>query len=140
MPNRPLITINLPIVSALIRLVAKEVNLVIHDARALLLGLDMAQAVRLVPARGEHVEGNLPADRVCEARVGEGFFQLGDHGRADVVGDVVGLVFVALVGRGVAADGGNVDHAVAELDEGAALDGDVEVGDVVEDPVFNQEN
>jgi hypothetical protein len=46
---------------------------------------------------------------------------------------VVLLVVVALLVGGVAADGGDVDHAVAEFDEGAALDGNVEVGNVVQD-------
>lgn len=59
--------------------------------------------------------------------------QLLDEGLADLVLEVVGLVVEALLGGGVAADGGDVDHAVAELDEGAALDGEVEVGDVVQD-------
>ncbi len=59
--------------------------------------------------------------------------QLLDEGLADLVLEVVVLVVEALLGGGVAADGGDVDHAVAELDEGAALDGDVEVGDVVQD-------
>lgn len=138
MSNRPLITINLPIIAALIRLVSKEVDLIIHDATpALLLG-HMLETVRLVPARGEHVERDLSADRVREAEVGEGFLELRDHGGADVVLDVVGLVVVALLDGGVTADGRDVDHAVAELDKGAALDGDVEVGDVVEDPISQE--
>jgi hypothetical protein len=134
MPNRPLITINLPIIATLVRLVPEEVNLIVHDARPLLLSLDVLQAVRLVPAGGEDVEGDLAADRVGEAVVWEGLFELGDHGCADVVCEVVFLVVVAFFGRGVTPDGGHVDHAVAELDKGAALDGDVEVGDVVQDP------
>lgn len=48
---------------------------------------------------------------------------------------VVRLKLVALLVARVAADGADVDHAVAELDEGAALDGDVEVGNVVQDKV-----
>lgn len=42
------------------------------------------------------------------------------------------LKVVALLGAGVATNGADVDHAVAELDKGAALDGEVEVGDVME--------
>lgn len=45
---------------------------------------------------------------------------------------VKGLEVVPLLGAGVPADGGDVDHAVAELDKGSPLDGDVEVGDVVQ--------
>jgi hypothetical protein len=48
--------------------------------------------------------------------------------------EIVLLVFVALFSGCVTADRRDVDHAVAELDKGTALDGDVEVGDVVEDP------
>lgn len=45
---------------------------------------------------------------------------------------VVRLKLLALLDAGVSADGADVDHAVAELDKGAPLDGDVEIGDVVE--------
>lgn len=137
MSNRPLITVNLPIIASRVRLVPEEVNLIVHDAAASLLLCHMLEAVCLVPARGEHVERDLTANRVREAEVWERFLELGDHGGADLVLDVVGLVVVALLGGGVAADGGDVDHAVAELDEGAALDGNVEVGDVVEDPALS---
>jgi hypothetical protein len=135
--NRPLIAINLPIISTGVRLITKEVNLIIHNTTPSLLLCKMVEAVCLVPTSGEHVEGNLSADGVCETEVGEGFLELGDHGGADVVLDVVDLVVVAFLDGGITADGGDVDHAVAELDEGAAFDGDVEVGDVVEDPVKN---
>lgn len=45
---------------------------------------------------------------------------------------VVGLVLVSLVVAGIPANGTDVDHAVAELDKGAALDGNIEVGNVAE--------
>lgn len=45
---------------------------------------------------------------------------------------VVLLKLVALLVAGIAANGADIDHAVAELDKGAALDGDVEVGNVVQ--------
>lgn len=48
---------------------------------------------------------------------------------------VVGLKLVSLLCAGVPADGADVDHAVAELDERSSLDGDVQVGDVVQDKV-----
>jgi hypothetical protein len=134
-PDGPLIAINLPVVTAGIGLVPIKVDDIIRDATAFLLAGKMRQAVCLVPARGEDVEGDLAADGVGEAGVREGGLEGGDHGGADVVLDVVGLVVVAFLDRGVAANGRDVDHAVAELDKGAALDGDVEVGNVVEDPV-----
>lgn len=45
---------------------------------------------------------------------------------------VKGLEVVPLLGAGVPADGADVDHAITELDESSPLDGDVEVGDVVQ--------
>jgi hypothetical protein len=48
---------------------------------------------------------------------------------------VVLLKLVALLLAAVAADGRHVHHARAELDERAALDGDVQVRDVVQDEV-----
>lgn len=59
--------------------------------------------------------------------------ELLDEGLADLVLQVVVLVLEALLVAGVTANGAHVDHAVAELDKGTALDGDVEVGNVVED-------
>jgi hypothetical protein len=133
--NRPLIAVDLPVVPTGVCLVAIEMDLVVDGATPCLLIRNVLEAVRLVPARGEHVKRDLAADRVCEAEVGERLLELCDHGWADVVLDIVGLVVVALLDRGVTADGGDVDHAVAELDEGAALNRDLEVGDVVKDPV-----
>jgi len=68
-----------------------------------------------------------------KTKVSEALLELLDKLGAHLVDLVVGLKVVALLGGGVAADGRDVDHAVAVLDEGAALDGDVEVGDVVQD-------
>ena len=48
---------------------------------------------------------------------------------------VVSLEVFALLDTRVAAHGTDIHHAVPELDEGAALDGDIEAGDVDQDPV-----
>ena len=58
--------------------------------------------------------------------------QLVDELGPDAVDFIVALELEPLGVAGVPADGTDVDHAVAELDEGAPLDGDVEVGDVVQ--------
>ncbi len=115
MPHRPLILKNLPIIAPLIRLIPEKMHRrKVHLAPgALLLGLDVLQAVRLVPAGREDVEGDLPADGIGEAEVGELLFQGGDEGGADVVRRVVRFEGVAFGGGGVAAYGGDVDHAVA---------------------------
>lgn len=48
---------------------------------------------------------------------------------------VVLLEVVSLLSAGVTADRADVDHAVAELDKGSALDRNVEISDVVENEV-----
>lgn len=52
---------------------------------------------------------------------------------ANLVLQVELLVVIALLHSGITANGADVDHAIAKLDESAALDWDVQVGDVVQD-------
>ena len=56
----------------------------------------------------------------------------GDELLANLGGLVKGSKVVTLLVAGVTANRANVDHAIAELDEGTTLDGDVEVGNVVQ--------
>lgn len=75
---------------------------------------------------------------LCDVRkteVAESLFENSDELLADLCVLVELLKVVSLLGAGVTADGANVDHAVAELDKGTALDGDVKIGDVVQDKV-----
>lgn len=61
--NRPAVLVDLVVVAARKRLVAKEVDRrVVRAVGPLALVLDVLQAVRLVPAVGEDVKGDLPAD------------------------------------------------------------------------------
>ena len=53
----------------------------------------------------------------------------------DARSEVKLLKLVPLLLAAVAADGGHVEHAITELDEGATLDGDVQVSDVVQHKV-----
>lgn len=62
MSNRALIHENLIIISTLGRLVAEEVDGRVVCAGDVLLGRDVLQTERLVPARGEDVKGDLAAD------------------------------------------------------------------------------
>ena len=62
MPHRPTILIDLIIISPLIRLVPKEMNSRVLDPANLFFFFEMLQAVGLVPAGGEDVEGDLAAD------------------------------------------------------------------------------
>lgn len=173
MADGPGVAVDLVVVSALHVLVAKEVDGLVLDAALLLgLGLEVIEAVGLVPALGEDVERNLatngeavvrvrkrfgqsalyPYFSLCirlhlfqgptkkkgsnysrQTKVGKLLLERLDKLDADLVHLVVGVEVLALLRRGVPADGRDVDHAVAELEEGTTLDGDLEVGDVVQD-------
>lgn len=131
--NSPGVLKDLVIVTTLEGLVTKEVHSGIGDtARLLGLALQVLQAVCLVPASGEHVERNLAADAEGEAQVTEALAQLLDKSLANLVLLIEDLVVNALLNAGVPTDRRHVDHAVAELDKGTALDRDVQVGDVVQ--------
>lgn len=56
---------DLIIVAAGEALVTEEVDCLVLDTRDVLLGLDVLQAVSLVPTSGEYIEGNLAADGVA---------------------------------------------------------------------------
>ena len=70
-----------------------------------------------------------------QAQVTEFLLEHLDKLGADASLLVEGLVLLPLGQAGIPADGTDVDHAVAEFDKGATLDGQVEVGDVVQDEV-----
>lgn len=56
------VAIDLVVVAALVRLVAEEVDGGVVDAALLGLALEVTQTVRLVPAVGEDVKGDLAAN------------------------------------------------------------------------------
>lgn len=133
MTDSPGVLKDLVVVTALERLVTKEVHGGISNtARLLGLVLQVLEAVRLVPAGGEHIKGNLAADAEGEAQVTEALAQLLDKSLANLVLLIVDLVVNALLNAGVPTDRRDIDHAVAELDKSTALDRDVQVGDVVQ--------
>lgn len=67
-----------------------------------------------------------------QAKVAELLLQHGDKLLANLGVLVEGGESMSLLSRGVSANGTDVDHTGPELDEGAPLDGDVQVGNVVE--------
>ncbi len=71
MANGAGIGVNLIVVAADGSLVAKEVDVLVRDAALLLgIGLEVLQAVGLVPAGGEDVKGDLAANgEAIEGRV-----------------------------------------------------------------------
>lgn len=70
MPNSSWILKDLIVVTALVRLVSKEMyGRVVDSPRQILLVLDVLKAVSLVPALGKDIEGDLAADRVAKGHV-----------------------------------------------------------------------
>lgn len=101
-------------------------------AKLLLVG-EEASGQRHIPKKeGGKQSESMASGYVRQAQVAEALAQLGDKLLADLGLLVVFVEGEALGVGGVPADGADVDHAVAELDKGAALDGDVKVGDVVQ--------
>jgi hypothetical protein len=150
------VSVDLVVVTALESLVTEEVDGLVSDAIGLLgLVLEVLEAVCLVPASGEDVERDLAANGeaiqkksamkrhvmmeglcdVREAKVAESLLENSDELFADLCVLIELLEVVSLLGAGVTADRADVDHAVAELDKGTALDRDVKVGDIVQDKV-----
>lgn len=66
MADCPRILVNLIVVPTLKTLIAEEVDVLVVDAREMFrwvcFGLDVLQAVRLIPAVREDVEGDLATD------------------------------------------------------------------------------
>lgn len=63
MARRSGVAVELVVVATFERLVAEEMYVLVGDAAGFLgLVLEVLQAVRLVPAGGEDVEGDLPAN------------------------------------------------------------------------------
>lgn len=160
---------DLPVVATLECLVSEEVDVLVGDSLGLLgFVFEVLQAVSLVPAVGEDIEGDLAtngeAKQVRVSRIrwrksssqkekgGRWESEVGSKREHDVrktevsktlleggnkllsnLGVLVkGLEVVPLLGAGIPSDGADVDHAVAELNKGSPLDGDVQISDVVQ--------
>lgn len=132
MPDRPLVLEDLVVVAALLGAIAEEVDL-LELGRP--VARHMAQRVRLVPAAREHIEADLAADAVRQVHLGELGAQARNHLLAHAVLAVVRMERVALVARALAPDRAHVQHAVAELDEGAALHRQLQLGQVAQHEV-----
>lgn len=130
------VLVDFVVVAALGRLVAEKVNVLVGDAVGLLgLVFEVLEAVRLVPAGREDVKRDLASNGECQAPVPKLFLEHRHKLFAHLGLFIILLEFVALLVARVAADGANIDHAVAKLDKGAALDGNLQVSDVAQHKV-----
>ena len=79
---------------------------------------DVTETVSLIPASGEHIEGDLATDRVSEVQVGEGILKVLDKLATQTTLQVELFEFATLSVSAVTANGRHVNHAVAELNKG----------------------
>lgn len=150
MPSRPRIVVDFIVIPTLEGLVSEEVNGLVFHARDVLFLLNLLEAVCLVPAVREDVEGDLAANRVAKRSIREVSVRIRSvlDIREPVVGElrsqrlhhlgsypmlqVVLVVLMPLIIARVSADRTHVHHSVPELHEGTSLLRDVQVGDVME--------
>lgn len=118
------VLVNLVVVAAGFRLVAKEVNFLKLSAG------DSREAERFVPAVWVNVEADHPTDGVSEIDIMEFTFEVRNHLRPHLVFLVELVKDYSLIWRALPADGANVHHSVAVLDESPALKRKFKVGDV----------
>ena len=116
------------IVPALLCLVTEEVNLVKMIGHKL-------EAKCLVPTLWENIKGDLTTDRVCQVLLRKLCLQNFDHFFTDLSLLVVSLEFVSFSLAAISTDGGHIEHTIAKFNKSAALDRNVQVGDINENKV-----
>lgn len=92
MPDRPRVFVDLIVVSALVRLVTKEVDRVEYTFL-----LHMLETVGFIPSLWEHVEGNLSTNAEGESVVAELGTERLDEVTTDVVDFVIGFKVMTLL-------------------------------------------
>lgn len=119
--------VNLEIVSTLVSLITEEVNV--------LKVIDKLQGISLIPSCGEDIKRDLTSNGEGKVIVCKLILQDSDKLFPNVSLLVIFLKFTALLLRAVTSNWGYIEHALAKLDKGASLEGDVEVCYVVKDKV-----
>lgn len=134
MPVNPRIRINLKVIPTFHGLIPKEMNLCkVPVPIGIDLLLNMIQTIPLIPPGREDIKTDLSTDTESQPKVRKLLSQNLDELFANFGGLVVfPEVQTFLMGR-ITTDRRDIDHPVTEFDECTAFDGDVEVGDVVED-------
>lgn len=121
--------VNLIIIPALHSLIPEKVHLL----KA--LPDDVLQAIRLVPANGENVNGDLASNGKAQAIIRKLLLIGLDHAFADVVLCVVLGKRQALFVSAGPANRAYVNHGIAKFHKGTALDGNVQIGQIMQCPV-----
>jgi len=149
--NGALVNIDLIVIATLERLVAEKVNRrVLDSARLLGLGLEVAEAERLVPTRGENIERDLAANGVSaiisvniitgkrkgqkasrQTPIGKLLLEIRHHFLPDPPLFIKLLIGIPLRLRRIPPNRAHIDHAIAKLDKRAPLDRHVQVRNIV---------
>lgn len=116
------------IVSTLLRLITEEVYLI-------KIILNELKAKCLVPSTWEHIKGNLTTNRVCQVVLIKLCLQNFDHLFADPSFLIVFLKVIPFRLAAISTDRRYIEHAVAKLHKGPALDRNVQVSNINENKV-----
>jgi hypothetical protein len=122
------------VVSPLLRHIPKEMNFIINQPTSLVFGFDMPQTIRLVPASRKSIKTNLPTDRVLHPQVRKLPLQRLHHCFPDPMRLIIPLELVHLRVTCPLSNRRNIHHTIPELNKGAPLDWNIQVGDVFQHP------
>lgn len=106
------------------RLVSKEIDVVVVFQEAKTIGL--------IPAFWKHIEADLPTNCIPQVVISKFLLEDSDEFLSDTVLVVVGIECFSFCLGAVPPDGRDIDHSCPVLDECASLDGDLQVGDVMQ--------
>jgi len=123
MPNCSWIFVDLVVVSALVRLITKEVyRRVLYPIRLLRLVLQMLQAIRLIPASGEDIKRYLATNRVRQSQPSK-LLPKDTHERLPyLVLLIIPLILIPLLHTRIPPNRTNINHPIPELNKRPPLD------------------
>lgn len=99
------------------------------------VGNDVLQTVGLVPAKGKDVDRDLAADGILELEFRKLSLQGLDEVYTNVMLTIILLELQTLFIRTISSDRRHIDHALAKLDKGASLLGDLQIRDVTQQEI-----
>mmetsp|Transcript_24707 Transcript_24707/g.59566 ORF Transcript_24707/g.59566 Transcript_24707/m.59566 type:complete len:225 (+) Transcript_24707:291-965(+) len=131
MSNRPIRRKDLIVISALERLITKEMNLIVISL------LQILETISLIPPGGKDIERDLTTDAEGEIKIRKLLLHRGDHIFANAAREINLFVVVAFFSRAITADRTDVHHATAEFNECSSLHWNINVGQILHRPIDN---
>mmetsp|Transcript_4710 Transcript_4710/g.6910 ORF Transcript_4710/g.6910 Transcript_4710/m.6910 type:complete len:257 (-) Transcript_4710:57-827(-) len=129
MSDGPLRGKDFVVISPLKGLIPEEMDLIKVTLRQEL------QRVGLIPSHREDIKRDLSPDAVRQSQIGKFLPHGSHHILTDVMLEVKLLKIIPLHAGAIAADGGDVEHSTAEFNESSTLDGNVDVRQILHDPI-----